>query len=374
MFGRSIQISTKLLSFFALSIIYIGVALIYKLSQPSTGSKSYAYSPASAIAMAELIKFFMSCFFFYKAPLDSSWVSTSTLHDGTFRSRLTIRATYVKERLRADIVWPIFALATMYAINNQLTFILFRQVAPSHVNLAKSGSTFVTALLLYYLVGRKVVGYQWMGLFLQFLGQVLSQAPSTAAHSDSSMSFSVGLIVLLALNLSAFCGVLNDAVLKRPNVSMHLVNMGLYGLGFIYNLGLYQLTKAVPSWYGQDHAPTSFFAGYHFFAVMVIVVNSFMGLAISAVYKYADAIVKTLASAASVVILLFIEAIFFGAAVDHVSVIGCINVFVGTYFYFVGPKLRMVEEPSPAPGSADSEKMPLRTVDIGDDDKPHGEV
>lgn len=57
--------------------------------------------------------------------------------------------------------------------------------------------------------------------------------------------------------------------------------------------------------------------GFNSSVLLVVICNSLLGLAISIVYKYADAIVKTLAASANTVIwMVFLGPIFFGNAVD----------------------------------------------------------
>merc|ERR1711920_1035795 len=56
-----------------------------------------------------------------------------------------------------------------------------------------------------------------------------------------------------------------------------------------------------------------FFEGYdNAFAIGVVFCNAMIGLAITAVYKYADAVVKCFSSDITAVILIIISAFFFG--------------------------------------------------------------
>ena len=83
-------------------------------------------------------------------------------------------------------------------------------------------------------------------------------------------------------------------------------NLALYGYGIVFNLIAYQL----PNPYSTSH---SFFDGYdRFSAVATIICNALIGIAISAVYKYADAITKVMATDATSVILVVASVLFFG--------------------------------------------------------------
>jgi Nucleotide-sugar transporter len=92
--------------------------------------------------------------------------------------------------------------------------------------------------------------------------------------------YSVYFILMFQVFLSASAGVYNMALLKRENSSLHASNMMLYGSGVAVNLILY-VTLAV----FKTNEP-GFFAGYdNIGAIMMILSNVFIGLAITAVYK-----------------------------------------------------------------------------------------
>jgi uncharacterized membrane protein YozB (DUF420 family) len=80
--------------------------------------------------------------------------------------------------------------------------------------------------------------------------------------------------------MSASAGVYNMALLKRENASLHANNMMLYASGVAINLILY-VTLGV----FKTNEP-GFFVGYgNIGAVMIILSNVVIGLAITAVYK-----------------------------------------------------------------------------------------
>jgi hypothetical protein len=62
----------------------------------------------------------------------------------------------------------------------------------------------------------------------------------------------------------------------------------------------------------HSKANVGFFEGYDTVsAKMVIICNAMIGLAISAVFKYADAVIKTFATAVVTVLLVIFSAIYF---------------------------------------------------------------
>ena len=69
----------------------------------------------------------------------------------------------------------------------------------------------------------------------------------------------------------------------------------------------------------------------------VIAVNACFGIVVTAVYKYSNAIVKTLASAVTTVVLTVVSLLFFGLKVTIVSGTGCVSVILAVMLYALTP-------------------------------------
>lgn len=88
------------------------------------------------------------------------------------------------------------------------------------------------------------------------------------------------LVLLFQVVLAACSGVYNQALLKSDDSSLHADNMILYAAGAVINLMVHMMLKL----FKRDEP--GFFEGYNSFgAIMVIVSNVLIGLAITAVYK-----------------------------------------------------------------------------------------
>jgi hypothetical protein len=88
------------------------------------------------------------------------------------------------------------------------------------------------------------------------------------------------LVLLFQVALAAGAGVYNQALLKSDDSSLHADNMILYAAGAVMNL----MVHIMLSLFKADEP--GFFEGYNSFgAIMVIVSNVLIGLAITAVYK-----------------------------------------------------------------------------------------
>jgi UDP-sugar transporter A1/2/3 len=76
-----------------------------------------------------------------------------------------------------------------------------------------------------------------------------------------------------------------------------------------------------------------FFSGYTVLAVFLVFFQAFHGLAVTLVYKYADAIVKNFANSCVMGVLVIVSAYFFGVVTTVHSWLGVAGVLVTTYAY-----------------------------------------
>ena len=98
--------------------------------------------------------------------------------------------------------------------------------------------------------------------------------------TGTTYPLSTYLILLFQVFLSASSGVYKQALLKTDDSSLHADNMILYAAGSAINLLVHVVVRILKS------DEPGFLEGYNSFgAVMVIVSNVFIGLAITAVYK-----------------------------------------------------------------------------------------
>ena len=99
-------------------------------------------------------------------------------------------------------------------------------------------------------------------------------------ETGTTYPFSTYLILIFQVFLSASSGVYNQALLKTDDSSLHADNMVLYAAGATLNFFCHIVIRILKA------DEPGFFSGYNSFgAIMVIVSNVFIGLAITAVYK-----------------------------------------------------------------------------------------
>jgi UDP-galactose transporter len=192
---------------------------------------------------------------------------------------------------------------------------------------------------------RSPLQIQWFAIAFQMLGLFVSQ------YEEKETGYPLSIYTLLGLStlIAASCGCYNDYISKVGNTSLHLLNIYLYFFGFVLNLGYFWALR-----FTKEHQ-IGFFDGYSVCAVAILVCNSIIGLVITAVYKYADAIVKCIAQSISTSVLILCSWYFFGCKIRVMTVAGCLIVFFASYVYFFAKDLMTLDH---APKKVLKEKEP----------------
>ena len=293
------------LAFAGMVVIQVFILLFKEFSQDDGG---YDYNPASALAMAEFGKFCISV---------TLWLLT--------RDRL---GPYLPD-VPKELPYATIGLALLYAVNNQLTFVILTMTNAGTLALFKATTPTLVALLLWFIYGDKINKLQWAATLVQFAGLVLvADGMADSADDDDAGGADVNALLAASTVLTGLCSVWNSKALKHLDVPMPVLNIFLYTGGVVFNFMIYALRLAFSD---QDN----FFAGYadNKFAILVVFSNSIVGLAISTLFKYGDAIISRYASAVSAAVLLIIESLLLHQPLTKYTYIGAFVVLVASAIY-----------------------------------------
>ena len=228
------------------------------------------------------------------------------------------------------IRWVCAGLAVAYCANNQLTFVLLQQADGANVNLIKGGASIVSTLMLRYFLDRRFSAVQWSAVCLQVCGLLVAQFGASCNNTPVLAAWTY-LILIVSLCITSLTSVFNDKLLKEQRCSLHVINAVLYSFGVVFNLTLLAI-------FGRG--VRSFFAGFDRASTYpVLLCNALIGIAVTAVYKYTDATMKTFGSACATSVLMIVSVLFYGASVKIVVIMGCLTVFIATHLYSANPKL-----------------------------------
>ncbi|KAJ3105280.1 hypothetical protein HDU97_008303 [Phlyctochytrium planicorne] len=382
------SITSTLIALAALVGIQVSVSIIYEYAG---ASGRYSFSQASSLTISEFVKLVISLVLlattsnlngkptsfaeeqkammsdvennihFRKFMEDYSSVEGADGWQGIvygIKRRLRIREfwnvfAFIRAKATPKVVLPCAGLAALLTFNNHFAFWLFLLVDPGTISLMKSACTFISAGILYFF-GRVTNRIQWTAIFIQAAGMIVSQydpCKGGAVHSVSSY-----LLLFLSVSITALSGCLNDHINKTLGIPLHAINVYLYFFSFVLNLSYFFYVRSA------DPTSPAFFEGYDRIAMMVVLCNCVIGLVITAVYKYADAVIKTMAQTVSTGILIFLSALLFSTPLGFLQVCGVLVIFVTSYLYFVtslsplsdGIQLFFTRSHTPVPAQATS--------------------
>jgi UDP-sugar transporter A1/2/3 len=131
--------------------------------------------------------------------------------------------------------------------------------------------------------------------------------------------------------LSGFAAIATEWLMKsssrRAAESLHVQNIWLYFYGILFNL----IAIVMDDW--EALWADGFFYGYNLFTVFIIFNNSTSGIAVSAIMKYANNIVKLFTFAVSLILTTVLSMIFFQFHPTLQFFLGATIVFISTYLY-----------------------------------------
>jgi len=292
-------------------------------------TRTYAYSPAMVVFLAELIKLAFSV---------SAYVHTHARDSpgnvwGVIRAELE-DATAERRYLRFAVP------ALIYLIENHLRFVVLSRLASpitwvvfSHVEIP------IVAGLSFYLLRRKLRRNQWIAVFLLLDGVMAAEIALCHAKGDgdpshpSCDSFSaypvVALsLVLLGAMLAALAGIAVEFVYKEHfATSIHLQNAQLYAFGALANGAIVMLsssgTASVVDGGGEGEGddgfsavPRSSFRGFDTPSTWFVTLTlAAFGIASSLIMKHLSNIAKVFNSAAGMVVVTIASMAFLGTKV-----------------------------------------------------------
>lgn len=326
-------VAIQLVAFFTLVAVQSSAILLFRLAQHKG---QYSFSPASSVACTECVKLIIA--------------SLSHLHY-THRN-----GTEFFTQLSPSIVFNYLGLAALYTTNNVLTFYVLKLTDPGTLSLFKSVAPYLCAILLR-LTGQRLNSLQWSCVLIQCCAIAIVQYDVVKGIPIvSAMGYA---LLTCATSITATSSVWNQLVLKGYTVPLNLQNSILYVFGMLMSIGAY--------FFGPQKETQGFFEGYTPMAWLLVLSQALHGLAVSFVYKHADAIVKNFANSSVMVVLVCVSAVWFGLDMNVHSGLAVVIIVVTTYIY-MGIAIEMNKPPPPADALTRRDGPPTKGA-TGDEEK-----
>lgn len=316
--GKTTSRSLTLILCFGLIVTYMSQGLMITASKNESGG--YDYDKNMSVLMSEVCKFAISAALLgYKSYTASpgSAPLTSKLGMSTFK----------------------FAVpAVLYAIHNNIIFIALGMISPVTYQLFNNIKIVATGLVFRIFLNRALALKQWMAIILLPLSMCVTQFVYPTKEGDGSLvsesqepeqQIFTGFLWMVVLSLcSAFAGVYNEYLLKTGDTSSLMwKNMQLYFFSII--------SLFIPYLFQAKEPGTGWFDGFNAMAWGVVVMNGMLGQIISAIFYYADNIVKVYAASGAVLLTPFVSKLFFGTQLDTPLFVGIGIALISLFLYFL---------------------------------------
>lgn len=178
---------------------------------------------------------------------------------------------------------------------------------------------------------KKLSLLQWLSLVCLFVGVGLVQLQPNSQTSQkiaTEQNAVLGVVaVIIASLMSGFAGIYFEKLLKGTSQSLYLRNVQLGFIGFIFGLITMYFND------GTQVTDKGFFYGYDTVVWIVIFLQSFGGILVAVVVKYADNILKGFATSAAIVVACIASIYLFDFQLTFQFTLGTSLVILAVYMY-----------------------------------------
>jgi len=233
--------------------------------------------------------------------------------------------------------------AVLYLVQNTLLYVALSNLTAPIFQVTYQAKLVTTAIVSVFMLQRKYSVQQWICLFVLSMGVaivVLGEKKGSGGgrrlqEAAAAQNLSLGLIaVTIACFSSALAGVYFEKVLKKPNTdATKQVPASLWMRNI--QLSFFSIVIAAVQGFLKEnkHPENSYLHGFSFWAWVLVLLQAGGGLLVAAVIKYADNVLKGLATGVSVVFATTLSILFFGTQLTGQFTIGATMILASVYFF-----------------------------------------
>ncbi len=243
---------------------------------------------------------------------------------------------YLRDQLQFD--FRMGGLALLYTVQKNLLYVAISNLDAAVFQVTYQAKILTTALFSVLLLKRKLSKQKIGGLLLLTLGVALVQLDKVEENASKSYQEQhqwVGVLAVLgACCTSGFGGVYFELVLKPHEADSAGPPPSVWAKNV--QLSTFALIIALTTAFIKDHKAIlsdGFFQGYSPLVLLVITLEAGGGLVVAAVIKYADNILKSFATAVSIVTSTIVSMWVFGFIVSKLFIEGSLLVFIAIGLY-----------------------------------------
>lgn len=310
-----------------------GHALLARYSQ---GILKESYSSTEVVLVGEFMKLVFSA---YVAITDRS--DTEAIGSGLYKLYWLVKHSR-----------KIIVLVIIYSIANILSYYALARVDASVYTVLLQLKIFTTAAFAVLLLGRNITSTKWRALLLLVLGCILVASPAfntTECENDRGGSRNgkgndnddervtiFGAIsgigsVLVMVCISGYSAIYFESMLKKGAEKITIwernFQLAFYSILLLLLIIVWEVSN------NEIEFDGTLFKGWTINTVLVATIQASGGLLVAATLKYADAILKTLATSGSIVLSAFLGWFLLGGQLDIFVSIGCVCTILAIFNY-----------------------------------------
>ncbi len=231
--------------------------------------------------------------------------------------------------------------ALLYLLQNSLLYIALSNLSAPLFQVTYQSKLLTTALVSVIMLDRRYTFIQWVcltalgvGVAIVVLGEQAKGSSTSSSGLEQNMMKGL-LAVLVACFSSAFAGVYFEVVLKKPAggtiVSLWMRNFQLAFFSAVIAAFqiLYENHKLTAA--AETVKPILF--GFDFWVWILVALQAGGGLLIAAIIKYADNVLKGLATGVAVAVSTFCSMILFGTPLTLQFAFGATIILMSVYWF-----------------------------------------
>lgn len=238
----------------------------------------------------------------------------------------------------AKLVWLVkhsskmLILSTIYLVMNVLSFVSLQYIGAGEFTVCAQLKILTTATFSVLVLGTSINYTKWRALAQLVVGCILVTSPSFDSSFNTNeidtynkLTFGYG-AVLLEVFMSGFASIYFEKVVKSPSEVITIWERN-FQLCF-YSIIIYSCMIFYES--DSTYYPL---ANWSITTVIVAFLGAGGGLLVAGTLKYADSILKTLATAGAIIISTILSYFFLGSKLDHIIVLGSITTILSIFNY-----------------------------------------
>lgn len=320
-----------------------------------------AYSTAVAVVLDELTKLVV-CIgiltYFYRT--DSAYSQLGDGASGTDPSSQRRSITGFMKYFVTEVFGSFKEFLSMgvpalcYSFQKNMIFLAVANLSPAMYQVLGQGKILTTAFFAHLILKKGFSKRQQLALLVLAVGVALAQLADAGTGSGESGNPLVGYFAMLLVCVSSgFSGVYIEYKLKSQTGSTEPKANSLWVRNVqLAIFGALSATIGAILSDGTGIAERGILYGFTGITWSVIMLSSLGGLLVAVVMKYADNILKNLATAVAIILVSIVSAMFFNFHISLLFVAGALLVITAVHLYSTNPP--------PTPAAADEEELGLR--------------